>query len=217
MKNAIGFFFACFFSTLVMGQHMTLQVGPAFSHLDWTSNVTNNDLYDMPSTSFNFLIGKNYVPLKYFFLNSSIGYIQKVGKDSLVVVGPEGYTGNDEFVKIQLHYITFNTTANVQFPIKDKFFPFLSFGPRLDYLIGYNENVSFLQTFDSNSEMNHLIYGLIAGGGVNYKMKRVLVGAMFSYYFNFNKIIDYTQPYSTYHATMVDRTFTINATVGYLF
>jgi hypothetical protein len=215
MKRLLLVFFGSFVAYSSLCQHMTLQVGPSISHLEWTHSANNKTLFSIPNPSVNVLIGKNYIPLKYFFLNSSVGYIQKGGKDSLVV-GPEGISG-DPIAKVQMHYITVNTTANLQFPIKDKVFPFLSLGPRLDYLIGYNENVSFLLPYDSNGELDRLIYGLIAGGGVNFKVKRLLVGAVFSYYFNFNKIINYTQPYSSTHSELIDRTFTINATVGYLF
>jgi len=73
--------------------------------------------------------------------------------------------------------------------------PYLSAGPRLDYLISYNENVYFLKAFDDSGQLNKFSYGFIMGCGINSKIKKFRLGAAFDYYLNLNKISDFISEY----------------------
>ena len=214
MKRNLTFLFFSLQILTLSGQNLTLQVGPSFSKLNWENSISNEILFNKNVTGINVLIGIDYLNLKYFYLSSNIGFIQKGGKDSVPVVAQNGEIEGKHVLKTKLNYLTLNTTANLKLPIKDFVIPYLFVGPRVDYLISYKESAAFIKQFDDWGKVNKLIYGVITGFGLDFKIKRFFAGAVFNYYFNFNKIVYYTSD-NNISTKIIDRTFTINLKVGY--
>jgi len=212
-KNITFLFFVLQIGTLI-GQNLKIQIGPTFSKLNWENSMVDETVYNNNITGVSVLIGIDYLNFKYFNLSSNIGFIQKGGKDSVFVVAPLGGVENKGLLKIKLNYLTVNTTANLKFPIKDFVIPYLFVGPRIDYLISYKEDAVVLQQFDDMGILNKLIYGVLTGVGIDFKIKKFFVGAVFDYYFNFNKIVDNTSDTNVSNE-IIDRTFTIDLKVGY--
>ena len=75
--------------------------------------MVNETMYNKYVAGLNVLVGIDYLNLKYFNLSSNIGFIQKGGKDSILIVTQFGEPENKELFKITVNYITINTTANV--------------------------------------------------------------------------------------------------------
>ncbi|HNY03039.1 MAG TPA: outer membrane beta-barrel protein, partial [Bacteroidales bacterium] len=105
-----------------------------------------------------------------------------------------------------------NTVANLKFPIKRILVPYVFAGPRLDYLMNYEEDTRVFGFYDDYAKVNRLIYGVIAGGGINVKLMRLTFGLSFDYYFNFNKPVDCTLGGTA--VKISERTFAVNAKVG---
>jgi hypothetical protein len=202
------------------GQDLTLQIGPSFSTLKWENSMIEAEMYEDNLTGINVLMGIQYLDLKYFNLHSNIGFVQKGGKDSIPLVNVEGEILEIKLFKYRLDYLTLNTTANLKLPVKDIFVPYLFAGPRIDYLVSYKEDVVFLEQFDEMDALNKFTYGLVTGAGFDFQIQQFLIGTVFSYYFNFNKIVDWTTETEISNIpevtnTVDDKTFTINLKVGY--
>ena len=115
----------------------------------------------------------------------------------------------------RLNFLTINTTFNLKVPILQIIEPYIFVGPRLDYLISYSENDHLLKDFNYFKVLNKVIYGIITGGGINFKVKSFQLGLVFDYYLNVNKLVDIKTDYTTNQIS--DNTFTINACFGYKF
>jgi hypothetical protein len=70
-----------------------------------------------------------------FNVSSNIGFLRKGGKDSFILRNETEEQVGEIIVKAKLDYLSVNTTFDLKFPIKDRIFPFISIGPRFDYLI----------------------------------------------------------------------------------
>ncbi len=171
-------------------------------------------MFDKNIIGFDASMGVEYLNLKYFNLSSSLGLIQKGGKDSIMVTGVQGENGSMEEFKIRLNYLTINTVAELKVPIKGFIIPYVLIGPRLDYLISYKESASFIKQFDEIENVNKFIYGFITGAGINFKIKKIQLGIVFDYYFNINKLVDYTS-YKVVSNKISNKTFTLNLLVGF--
>ena len=203
------------------GQTIFLKFGPSYSKITYKSPII---IVNPEKTSketgiigFNVLAGVNYLNFKYFNLSSGIGFIQKGGEEDFWTADLDPSLHNSIF---RLNFFTINTTFNLKIPIKEFIEPYIFFGPRLDYLFSYSDGKDrFIYELNYNKKLNSIIYGILFGGGINFKVKRFILGLNFDYYFNLNKLVDY---YRTYHnqyskEQLYDKTFTINALIGFKF
>lgn len=165
---------------------------------------------------FDASLGIEYLNFKYFNLSSGLGFTQKGGKDSLMVTGAQGENGSMAEFKIRLNYLTLNTVVELKVPIRDFITPYVLIGPRLDYLISYKEGANSIKQFDEIGKVNKFIYGIITGAGINFKIKKIQLGIVFDYYFNINKLVDYTSDKGVSNK-ISDITYTLNFLVGYRF
>jgi len=203
-------------SKIILGQTTYIKVGPVFSHLSWTNSMIEENTLSRGITGFNLLIGLKYLNLNFFNLNSSLGFIQKGGSGQATLTNELGDSIGTITQKEKLNYLTINTMVNLKFQFLKILEPYIFAGPRLDYLISYNENVGFIKQFDDAGKLNKLSYGFLFGVGVNVNMKKIFFGVSFDYYSNLNKIVDFTSNYGVTNK-LSDRTFSLNALVGYKF
>ncbi len=171
-------------------------------------------MFDKNVIGFDASLGIEYLNFKYFNLSSGLGFIQKGGKDSIMVTGVLGEDGSMAEFKIMLNYLTINTVVKLKVPIKNFITPYIIIGPRLDYLISYKEDLIFIKQFDEIGKVNKFIYGFITGAGININIRKIQVGVVFDYYFNFNKLVDYTADKGVRNK-ISDRTVALNLLVGY--
>ncbi|MGA3014478.1 MAG: porin family protein [Bacteroidales bacterium] len=230
------FFYLLFllFPVCISAQDLHLAIGPSFSLLKYTSTYTILSTIDNKSfTGFNVMAGVDYLKLKYFNLSSELGFIQKGGKDSVMATDAEGYGIARMWCTTKLNFLTVNSTANLRIPFKGYIYPYAFLGPRLDYLTGYTENVDLVSQFDAVKKLNKLIYGVIIGAGIDFKVKKFLLSIVFDYYFNLDRLVYYhyelppdccSKSDKSVNITsddifykLIDRTFTINARIGYIF
>ena len=195
MKTRLLLLLLILTGTTINAQTIFVKIGPSFSKLTWSNSLLKVDGFKKGLVSFDAMAGVNYLNFKYFNLSSGLGFIQKGGKEDGVVTDIVGRpVGNIEQVE-KLNYLTVNTTFNFKVPVAKFLEPYLSAGPRLDYLISYNENVYFLKAFDDSGQLNKFSYGFIMGCGINSKIKKFRLGAAFDYYLNLNKISDFISEY----------------------
>ena len=199
------------------GQTLNLIIGTAISNLKWDNSLTHDKIFYKNLIGLDILVGLDYLNFKYLNLSSNLGFIQKGGSGSVLttnVQNPEEMTSTN--VKTKLNFLTVNTILEAKIPIKNVVIPFIQAGPRLDYLISYKENVIILQQFDDLDQLNHFIYGIVVGAGIDFKISNFKLGLVFDYFANFNKLVDYTA-YTGIRNQISDNTFTLNFQIGYKF
>jgi len=206
------------------GQTIFLKLGPSFSMLTWKSNAPYSDSYDNTpnfNIGFDAIAGVNYLNFKYFNLSSGIGCIQKSGYNIITIQNGEYGPNSKNHITTRLNFLTINTTFNLKIPIKKSIEPNIFIGPRLDYLFSKNDGI-LKQVYDV-SKINKVIYGILCGAGINFNVKRFQLGLVVDYYFNINKLVDYTKTYNLSNGSreitekIYDNTFTINALIGFKF
>jgi hypothetical protein len=192
--------------TFSYGQTVKIQTGVSISNLDrqvgsldWKHE--NKSLVGIPIS-----IGLDYFQKMHFCLSSNLGLLKKGGTVTLKapqqIITP-GITIGDEYVSDQktfanIDYLSFNTTCDFSYPLKNNITPFISLGPRIDLLL---DNVDIYNKYS---------YGLLLGGGLKYNIKKLQVGLRFDYYLNLNDIYKTEQ-----YGTLRDKTFTTNLIIGY--
>jgi hypothetical protein len=220
MRTRVLLFSLILLETTINGQTMYLKIGPSFSKLIWNTSVFYNGAFDQSIIGIDAIVGINYLKFKYFNLSSEAGYVQKGGsKTTLSHVIGDGVSRNT----IRLNFFTLNTTFNLKIPIKELIEPYIFVGPRIDYLFSYSEQEDFIKHFDEAGELNKVSYGIIFGGGIKLKVKRIQLGLVFDYYLTINKLVNYSITVSTATGMqevtnkLFDNTFTINALFSYKF
>ena len=199
---------------LTNAQTVKIQGGTSLSQLDWQINGTNvGSLYNETLIGYSFFAGVDYLDKKYFNLSSNVGLIRKGGKDEFQLTDQYGdFTGETTIEKATLDYFTINTTIDLKYKIKDSYSPFLSFGPRIDFLIN---NSSEFDDVKDEDWLETTSYGFSLGGGLNYLVSNILIGIRADYYIELNEVADWTDERPIGGSKITGKTFMINFTLGY--
>lgn len=198
---------------LVQGQTIKLQGGVSFSTLDWKLTVINvSPIFDETLIGHSVFIGMDYLEKPYYNLSSNIGLIRKGGQDHLILMDTTGVIlDKSRLEKATLDYLTFNTTLDLKYTIKETFTPFVSFGPRFDYLINYSNNA--FEIIYKTHELNKYTWGMIFGGGAKYDVSKLQFGLRADYYLDFTKVADWKSNGVT--GDISTKTFAVSLSVGY--
>lgn len=87
--------------------------------------------------------------------------IRKGGKDEFALMDQNGVlTGQTITEKATLDYLSINTMIDLKYRIKEIVSPFISIGPRFDYLVISSKHFDSLKEID---ELKRISIGLILG------------------------------------------------------
>ena len=223
MKKSIILSIALTTALSVNAQTLKIQGGTAISKLDWQLDRINSttSLYDQNLIGHSIFAGidyariADYVGREYFNLSSNIGMLRKGGKHEILFSDENGLTGETLMDKLTLDYLSINTTIDLKLPIGETIFPFVSFGPRFDYVLSHSKHFDMLQEMD---ELKKFSTGLILGGGIKFNIGESLqIGLRADYYYNFNDIADWRTRNTGNGGKISVNTFTIGLSVGYRF
>ena len=214
MKKIGLFLIGLTITVFANGQIVKIQGGPSFSQLDLKFNRIDGGVYRNNETMIGYSIfaGIDYMDKKYFNLSSNIGMIRKRGRGVHSYDYGSGWQyGLSE--KLSLDYLSLNTTIDFKYPIK-KISPFISFGPRFDYLLHSNNYPpQFASHFD---DIKNASFGFILGGGLKYDISKLQFGLRADYYLDFSKKIAELPDYDTGNVCdVLINAFTINLSIGY--
>ena len=198
---------------IINGQTIKIQGGTSISRLDWQlRNINTESFYKDPLIGYSFFAGLDYLDKHYFNLSSNIGMIRKGGKSETQLTFSEGeQTGITFISKPTLDYLSVNTMIDLKYPIK-QFSPFISFGPRIDYLLSSSDHFDVIDGYDG---LNTFSVGLLLGGGLKYDIYNFQFGIRADYYVDFTKVADWTIPSTGNGGEISVHTITINLTIGY--
>jgi len=214
MKTSLFFFFGLLLSLFSFGQTLQVQGGISVSNLDWRyEGVEGVSIYNKNLIATSFFAGVNYLDKQYFNLSSNIGFIRKGGKDEFPITDVNGdFTNETEIEKPTLDYLSINTLFEAKYTIKDKLTPFVSFGPRFDYLVSSSRHFDGLQDLNG---LNNTAFGLLLGGGVKYHLSAFQIGLRADYYLSFNNVGDWSVSNPSVKGEVKSNAYTVNLTLGY--
>jgi hypothetical protein len=196
-------------ATTSFGQKIKFQGGTSFSKI-YYGNGYGGVYSTGTSVGYSFFVGADYLDKPYFNLSSNIGLIRK-GSEGKIYVTHFTIGGNILRDPI-FEYISANTLIELKCPTTKKFFPFISIGPRADYLIS---DVSPMMTsINLVGPLQKISYGLLLGGGLKYELAKFQFGLRSEYYLNFNSIAK-AGPTNDGYGRLYDKTFTLNVTLAY--
>ena len=156
-------------------------------------------------------MGMNYLNRKFYNITSNFGFLQKgtIGQISDINGGKyqNANTSTTDIQKPKLDYFSFNTVIDIKYPLTNKISPFVSVGPRVDYLLNFSRDFEWLN--NKNSLMD-ISYGLILGIGIKYELSKIELGMRADYYLNFNNVAEWTPEDGNTGIVVKDNTFTIN-------
>ena len=188
------------------GQTIKIQGGVSISKLEYTMTWDNDLLFEQKLIGYSFFAGVDYFDKRYFNLSSNIGLVRKGGKTEMQFADQNDNLEGSMLVKPALDYLSINTTIDFKYPIKKFITPFISFGPRLDYIYK-------VYHLDSRG-MKRFAPGLIMGGGLKYEISNLQLGLRADYYLDFSKIAGWTKERIRSGVVPVN-TYTVNLSVGY--
>ncbi len=201
-------------SRISFGQTINFQAGTSISKLNWNLKGINIDpIYQKTLIGYSVFAGVDYIEKKYCNLSSNIGIIRKGGKGEFQLTDQNAeYTGETKTVKPTLDYLSLNTLIQLKYKIKEKITPFISIGPRFEYLYRSSNDFDGLQELD---ELKGSALGLLLGGGIKYEFSKLQIGLRSDYYLNFTKVAEWSIQQAGIAGEVTVNTFTINMTVGY--
>ena len=195
------------------GQVVKFQGGTSFSTLDWKLNSIDVNIFDKTLIGYSIFAGIDYFDKQYFNLSSNIGMVRKGGKGFISLTDYSGNIIAGRTENAILDYLSINTTMDFKYPIEKSIYPFISFGPRFDYLLRSSNFFDILSEFDA---MKNTSFGLILGGGIKYDISNFQFGLRADYYLDFsNKVAEWTIDNTGGSGQALVNTFTINLTIGY--
>lgn len=210
VKKSLLLFITFFSLQLSFGQVIHLQFGPSISNLQWSVENIRRIGSDKTLTGRSAFIGLDYLNSRHFNLSTNVGYLQKGDRSDIAYIKGEGDILVFPAMKALFEYFSFNTVAEIKLPISKRFIPYISFGPRVDYLFSYTKDFSFIEEIN---QMPRYAYGANAGGGIKLDFRRLMVGVRSDYYFNLNKMANWGSNSDT--SWIEDTTYLVNLTVGY--
>jgi hypothetical protein len=208
MKKAGLLFVGLTIAIFAHGQIVKFQGGTSISKLDWRLN-DNASLFDKPLIGYSIFAGIDYFDKQYFNLSSNVGMLRKGGKSDIIVMDQYGIPTGETLTSI-LDYVSVNTTIDFKYPIQENFSPFMSFGPRFDYLLHKSKNLD-----EVGDNLKNTSIGLLLGGGIKYDISNLQFGLRADYYLDFAKIASWSAENNRARGEISGNTFTINLTVGY--
>lgn len=210
VKKSLLLFITFFSLQLSFGQVIHVQFGPSISNLQWSVENIRRIGSDKTLTGRSAFIGLDYLNSRHFNLSTNVGYLQKGDRSDIAYIKGEGDILVFPAMKALFEYFSFNTVAEIKLPISKRFIPYISFGPRVDYLFSYTKDFSFIEEIN---QMPRYAYGANAGGGIKLDFRRLMVGVRSDYYFNLNKMANWGSNSDT--SWIEDTTYLVNLTVGY--
>ena len=194
------------------GQIVKVQGGTSISEIDWKLNGFNSGLFNEKLIGYSIFAGIDYFDKQCFNLSSNIGVIRTGGKNKIQFTDQSALPIQALIEKATLDYLSINTTIDFKYRMKKTIFPFISFGPRFDYLLNSSKYFDVLDEFGG---LKSISIGLILGAGIKYDISNLQIGLRADYYLNFTKVADWTIENSGDGGKISVNTFTINLSIGY--
>lgn len=129
---------------------------------------------------FNAMLTADVIMKKYWDINSSLGFTQKKSVSFYD-------TGDKDFNT--LNYVSFVNSVRGKLPVSKSINFYAQLGIRFDFLVKQDGDFYILY-FPGEPDLNKLNFGVNTGGGLSYRLEKMIISLELSRNFNFNKILD---------------------------
>jgi hypothetical protein len=202
----------------VNGQVLKIHAGTSISSLDWHVKYTSRnmgtdlDLFNETLTNVFLFAGVEFYQGSFVNLSGNFGYIRKGGIEELqeTVLGDAVPRTSEH--PADLDYLVINSTADFFYRLTPALYPFLSVGPRVDFVISSNQ---MFESIKNINELNSINYGLVLGFGINYDIARFQIGLRTEHFLNFTDIANWRNDDGDSSGRINDQLFTLGLTLGY--
>jgi hypothetical protein len=190
----------------LQAQVLNIQAGASISNLH--SSIGGRDYTFLGHTrdDLSAFVGMEYLERKYWSISSNVGFVRKGGKESWWNTDSTGRVTSKATATETFDYLSFNTLFNLQYPFKAKWVPYVSIGPRVDFMVGHTH---FFPYFDYPGFLQKKSYGLVAAVGLRYAFSGFLVGIRAEHLYNFNHLVSQDDEINSTHTSIV------SVTIGY--
>lgn len=211
VKKSLLLFTALLSLQTLFGQALHVQLGPTISNLEWSVDNIRRIGKDNILIGKSAFIGLDYLNSRHFNLSTNIGYLQKGDRSDIAYIKSEGDILLFPGMTALFEYFSVNTLGEIKFPIGQHLIPYISIGPRVDYMISYPQDFSFIEEMD---QLPQYSYGANVGGGIKLSFRRLQIGVRSDYYLNLSKMADWVSS-SDDSGWIDDQTYLVNLTLGY--
>jgi hypothetical protein len=168
MKTFIVLFLCVFIFHFTLNAQVIKTFGPKIS---FTNSSLETDFFPESFSSrsaFNFGFSTEFFPTDYFSINVAINYVQKGFIEKSIETNDVGKKIKDVNAENKLFYISVPLLA--KFMYKNNISPFISLGPRFDYLVSKENGVFNYTNVSIKSEMldfyDNFTYGASGSIGI---------------------------------------------------
>jgi hypothetical protein len=190
-------------------QSFTLAGGATLSTLSWDlEHISSADpKYGETLVGYSVFAGVDYVERRYFSLAAHLGMLRRGGSSQLT-------TAEQQLTEqLTLDYLSLNTTLDLKYPLGGgRYLPFVSVGPRLDYLVGHSRHFDLIE--DMN-QLRSLAAGMLLGAGGKVAAGNLLLGLRADYYLNFGPVADWRKLNPGQGGRISVSTLALSLTVSY--
>ncbi|HAY70551.1 MAG TPA: hypothetical protein DCX89_01545 [Saprospirales bacterium] len=185
-------------------QTIQFQAGTSFSSLKHLDSYQNTILSSEILVAHAFMAGLEYINSHHFNVSSNVGIIRKGGLYKLNMINEWGEPSGFRYDRCTLDVMTFNTLLEYKYPVKDILVPFISIGPRVDYLLVYD---SFFDIFNEVTTLSSFNAGVSLGAGIKYQFPGYIIGIRSDYFYNMGTIASWISDFGptdlkNYHSTL---------------
>lgn len=189
-------------------QTINFQGGCSISNLHSVLYRTNYTFLGHTRVDPSFFAGMEYLEKRYWSISTNVGFVRKGGNAPGADTDSLGRPLPKTTVSETFDYISVNTLLNLKYPIKDKWTPYISLGPRVDFMTTHTHTFPY---FDYPGYLHTRSYGMVYAVGIRYAFSNFLLGVRAEYLVNFNPLVQ------TDNETNYTHTSILSATVGYRF
>jgi hypothetical protein len=213
MKTKTLILFLSLWVSAAYSQTLRLNLGISVSKLDWQyyDGGGSETYYEDPHYGYSLSAGMEYLEHKYFSVSSDMLLYNSGGKYSsedkritFSLMGPE---------KISFSYLAFGSAFNFN-PINNKFKVQLSIGPRIEYMI-YGSKKAPFDWIDKSNGLNKFNYGVTAGAGLYYELKKYTVGVNAQYLYRVKKLAEVHATYDSPGVEATEQVIVFGFSFGY--
>lgn len=155
-------------------------------------------------------VGMEYLEKKYWSISSNVGLVRKGGN----APGPDTDSLGRPLPKTTLSetfdYVSVNTLLNLKYPLKGNWIPYVSFGPRVDFMTNHTHTFPY---FDySAADLHKRSYGIVCAVGIRYAFSNFLIGLRAEHLVDVTPLAHIDPDETNYTHTSI-----LSATLGYRF
>jgi hypothetical protein len=136
-----------------------------------------------------------------------VGFVRKGGNEPGPTTDSLGRSIPESTISETFDYVSVNTLLNLKYPLKGGWVPYVSIGPKVDFMTDHTHTFSY---FDIQGMLHSRIYGMVCAVGIRYAFSNFLVGLRAEHLVDVTPLAHLDPEETNYTHTSI-----LSATIGY--